>query len=58
MKNARSCRWYLSLTVGVFADLYVGGYVHRNIFGVALSKVAGILVATTPFVDGDAPEHK
>ena len=30
---------------------------HRNIFGVALSKVAAILIATTPFVNEDALEH-
>lgn len=57
MKNARFSRWYLSLTIGVFADVSPGGYMQRNIFGVALSKVAAILIATAPIVGGDAPEH-
>lgn len=58
MKNALSSRRYLSLAVGVFAYSSVGGYVQRNIIGVALPKVAAILVATVPFVGGDASENQ
>lgn len=60
MKYALSSRRYLSLAIaiGVFTYSSLGGYVHRNIIGVALPKVAAILIATAPFEGGDAPENQ